>query len=175
MTGTVFKLGAVPCWKKQKPCLLEGAQTALAGRCWWLVSSSERLVSPVLEKLPLHGQCSTGDLPLLATLSRRVEEWTGTMAMENISKLKPGANRQFHFKIFHSALEIIGTAFFSKCKVVAMEDRKSLVCTEKENIGNCPTVKHSCLCAGRGMLASMECFPKVSFCLQIFAHICSIS
>lgn len=73
-------------------------------------------------------------------------------------------------------MEIIGTASFSKCKVVAMEDRKSLVCTEKENIGNCPTVKHSCLCAGRGVLASTGCFPEVSFfCLQIFAHICSVS
>lgn len=60
-------------------------------------------------------------------------------------------------------MEITGTASFSKCKVVAMEDRKSLVCTEKENIGNCPTVKHSCLCAGRGVLACAECFPKVSF------------
>lgn len=28
-------------------------------------------------------------------------------------------------------MEIIGTASFSKCEVVAMEDRKSLVCTEK--------------------------------------------
>lgn len=44
-----------------------------------------------------------------------------------------------------------------------MEDRKSLVCTEKENIGNCPTVKHSCICAGRGVPASSTgCFPKVS-------------
>lgn len=60
-------------------------------------------------------------------------------------------------------MEIIGTASFSKCKVVAMEDRKSLVCTEKENIGNCPTVKRSCLCAGRGVLAYVGCFPKVSF------------
>lgn len=127
-----------------------------------MVTSSERLESPVLEKLPLHGQCSTGDLPPLANLLKRVAEFIGSMGMENISKLKPGANRQCHFKIFHSALEIIGTASFSKCKVVAMEDRKSLVCTEKENIGNCPTVKHSCLCAGRGVLASTECFPKVS-------------
>lgn len=56
ITGNVFELGAVPCWKKQKPCPLEVAQTALAGRCWWLVTPSERLVSSVLEKLPLHGQ-----------------------------------------------------------------------------------------------------------------------
>lgn len=126
------------------------------------MTSSERLESPVLEKLPLHEQCSTGDLPPLANLLKRVTEFIGSMGMENISKLKPGANRQCHFKIFHSALEIIGTASFSKCKVVAMEDRKSLVCTEKGNIGNCPTVKHSCLCAGRGVLASSECFPKVS-------------
>lgn len=93
------------------------------------------------------------------------------MGMENMSKLKPGANRQCHFKIFHSALEIIGTASFSKCKVVAMEDRKSLVCTEKENIGNCPTVKHSCFSAGRGVLASMECFPKVSVFVCKSLHI----
>lgn len=52
-----------------------------------------------------------------------------------------------------------------------MEDRKSLVCTEKENIGNCPTVKHSCLCAGRGVLASMGCFPKVSFLVCESLHI----
>lgn len=99
---------------------------------------------------PCGGSCNTGDLP-----HSRVD-------VGNASELKPGANRQCHFKIFHSAVEIIGTASFSKCKVVAMEDRKSLVCTEKENIGNCPTVKHSCLCAGRGVLASTGCFPKVS-------------
>lgn len=91
--------------------------------------------------------------------------------MENIIKLRLGAKRQRHFKFFHSSLEIIGTASFSKCKAVAMEDRKSLVCTEKENIGNCPTVKHSCLCAGRGVLASMECFPKVSLFVCKSLHI----
>lgn len=104
----------------------------------------------VRNSFPCGGSCNTADLP-----HSRVD-------VGNASELKPGANRQCHFKIFHSAVEIIGTASFSKCKVVAMEDRKSLVCTEKENIGNCPTVKHSCLCAGRGVLASTGCFPKVS-------------
>lgn len=56
------------------------------------------------------------------------------MSLENISKLKPGANRQCHFKIFHFALEIIGTASFSKCKVVAMEDRKSLSAQRKKTL-----------------------------------------
>lgn len=95
-----------------------------------------------------------------------------TMGMESISKLKPGANRQCHFKSFCAAVGIIGTASFSTCKVVAMEDRKSLVCTEKENIGSYPTVKHSCLSSGTGVLASTGGFSKgLGFCLQTFTHL----